>query len=121
MFRISRMLFSLLTLGAIVLANAAGVDYSNPINTSCTGSDIVGFTCNIMVALLSLGPFVAVIALVIGGIIYIYANIFVSADLRGRYHMIATSLVVGALILAAICGGAGIIVSNGMKLLNPSS
>lgn len=93
-----------------------GLDYSNPMETSCPGNGgIVDFTCNIMKTLLILGPMLAVMALVVGGITYVYANVFVTADQRGKYHTLATNLALGGLILAAIVGGAGIIVNAGMQ------
>lgn len=95
---------------------------SKPSEMECgSKGDLVGFTCQIMQALLKLGPMVAVIALVLGGIIYIYAGVFVTADQRGKYHTLATSLAVGALILAALVGGAGWIVTAGMKFLTPTA
>jgi len=96
-----------------------GLNLDNPVQTQCsTSGDIMGFTCNIMEYLLELGPMVAVIALVLGGLVYIYANMFVTADQRGRYHTLATNLIIGALLLAALVGGAGIVVKNGMNFLN---
>jgi hypothetical protein len=99
--------------------SGAGLNLDNPVQTQCsTAGDIMGFTCNIMEYLLELGPMVAVIALVLGGVVYIYANMFVAADQRGRYHTLATNLIIGALLLAALVGGAGILVKNGMSFLN---
>jgi hypothetical protein len=104
--------------GASIAADAGTIDLSNPREATCGSSgNIVDFTCTIMKALLQLGPMIAIIALVLGGIIYIYANVFVTADQRGRYHTLATSLAIGALILLAIVGGAGAITSAGMKFL----
>jgi hypothetical protein len=95
-----------------------GLDYSNPIETSCTGNGgIVDFTCNIMKTLLTLGPMIAVLAIVLGGVVYIYASVFVTADQRGRYHTLATNLAIGGLILAVLVGGAGLIVQAGMQFL----
>jgi hypothetical protein len=106
--------------GAIAAADSGAIDLSNPREAACgTSGNIVDFTCTIMKTLLNLGPMIAIIALVLGGIIYIYANVFVTADQRGRFHTLATSLVVGALILLAIVGGAGAITSAGMKFLGP--
>lgn len=113
-----------LSLGFILgLAFAGGnyegeLDYSNPIETSCGGGGgIVDFTCNIMRTLLILGPLIAVIALILGGILYIYASVFVTADQRGRYHTLATNLAVGGLILAVLVGGSGLIVQAAMGFL----
>ena len=104
--------------GALSAAEPGTIDLSNPREASCGQSgNIVDFTCTIMKALLQLGPMIAIIALVLGGIIYIYANVFVTADQRGKYHTLSTSLVVGALILLALVGGAGAITSAGMKFL----
>jgi hypothetical protein len=95
------------------------VDYSDPVSTQCNNTgNIVDFTCGLMVALLTLGPFVAIIALVAGGLIYVYANVFVTADQRGRYHTLAMNVVVGALILMAIVGGAGILAEKGLSFLS---
>jgi hypothetical protein len=106
--------------GAFTAADSNTIDLSNPREATCgTSGNIVDFTCTIMKTLLNLGPMIAIIALVFGGIIYIYANVFVTADQRGKYHTLATSLVVGALILLAIVGGAGAITSAGLKLLGP--
>lgn len=112
-----------LTLAAfIVLAGVFAaedtIDLSNPAEAVCPGGgNIVDFTCNIMKTLLTLGPMIAIIALVLAGIIYVYANVFVTADQRGRYHTLATSLAVGAIILLALVGGAGAINTAGSKLL----
>ncbi len=96
----------------------SGINTDNPAQTSCSDTGgIKDVTCKLMVYLLELGPMVAVIALVLGGVIYIYANVFVTADQRGRYHTLATNLVIGALLLAAIVGGAGILVKSGMGFL----
>ncbi len=116
----------LLIVMAAVLVGAAfaadggnAIDLSNPQEASCGSSgNIVDFTCNIMKTLLQLGPMIAIIALVLAGITYVYANVFVTADQRGRYHTLATSLAVGAIILLALVGGAGAISSAGMKLLS---
>ncbi|MFH1221948.1 MAG: hypothetical protein V1492_02585 [Candidatus Micrarchaeota archaeon] len=99
-------------------APGGGVDYSNPLETTCGSSgSLVDFTCSIMKTLLTLGPMIAIIALVLAGVIYVYANVFVTADQRGRYHTLATNLAIGALILAALVGGAGLITQAGMKFL----
>lgn len=100
----------------------SGVVLDNPTKQAC-GSDggIVAFTCNIMKTLLTLGPMIAVMALLVGGVIYVYASVFVTADQRGRYHSLATSLVIGALILAALAGGADFVINAGLKLLTASS
>lgn len=113
------MVLSLLLLSTVMASGEGteGLNFSNPVKTTCSGSGIVAFTCNIMKTLLVLGPMIAVLALVLGGVIYIYANVFVTADQRGRYHTLATNLAIGALLLAAIVGGAGIIVNEGMKFL----
>ena len=112
---------SLVLLSAMGLIFAGGgddgLDYSNPLETSCGGGGLLEFTCNIMRTLLLLGPMLAVMALVLGGITYVYASVFVTADQRGRYHTLATNLAIGGLILAALVGGAGIIVQSGMQLL----
>lgn len=95
------------------------IDLSNPQEASCGDSgNIVDFTCGIMTTLLKLGPMIAIISLVLAGITYVYANVFVTADQRGRYHTLATSLAVGAIILLALVGGAGAISTAGMKLLS---
>jgi len=108
----------LLLLSGVLFAQEEGVDYSDPATTSCDDTGIVGLACNTMQVLLALGPFLAIIALLLGGMIYIYANIFVTADQRGRYHSLATSLAVGAIILAALVGGAGLIVEGGTKIIS---
>ncbi len=111
-----------LVMSGLGLAVDVGQDISKPAEMVCDSSgNIISFTCNIMQSLLQLGPMVAVIALVLGGIIHIYSNVFVTADQRGKYHSVATSLVVGAIILAALVGGAGLLVSSGMKFLAPGS
>ena len=111
----------ILSLVSLVTAQASGVnqglDTSDPTKTVCTGSGIYVFTCNIMKTLLLLGPMIAVLAIVIGGVIYVYASVFVTADQRGKYHTLATNLVIGALILAALVGGAGVIINVGKTLL----
>jgi hypothetical protein len=95
-----------------------GINTDNPAQTACgNNGGLKDVACNLMVYLLELGPIVAVIALVLGGVIYIYANVFVTADQRGRYHTLATNLVIGALLLAALVGGAGILVKSGMGFL----
>jgi hypothetical protein len=96
-------------------------DISEPWEKQCSGNGgIVDFTCNIMKTLLELGPMVAVIALITGGSIYVYGNVFVTADQRGRYQTLAMNIVVGALILAAIVGGAGILTNAGIDWLTTS-
>jgi hypothetical protein len=113
--------FLALMVGSLV-AQTANQDYdvSDPTATACGESgNILDLTCIVMKALLNLGPMLAIIALVLGGIIYIYANVFVTADQRGRYHTLATSLVVGAIILLALVGGAGTIVGAGKTLIGP--
>lgn len=103
-------------------SSGSSQDISKPAEMACTSSgNILGFTCNMMQALLQLGEMVAVIALVLSGVLYIYANVFVTAEQRGRYHTLAMSLVIGALILAALVGGAGIIVTSGMKFFTPGA
>lgn len=116
-----RGLILLLLIAGILYAEGEGSpgDISSPATMTCSGENIVGFTCNIMQTLLTLGPMIAIMALVLGGIIYVYANVFVTADQRGRYHSLATSLAIGALILAALVGGAGFITQAGMKFLTP--
>lgn len=104
--------------GFAVSSGSEGLDYSNPVETSCSGNGgIVDFTCNIMKTLLIIGPMLAVVSLILAGVIYVYASVFVTADQRGRYHTLATNLAIGGIILAAIVGGAGIIVNAGMKFL----
>jgi len=125
-FGIKVMLFMLLlALGFAFAQSGSGsgnslvqVDLQDPMKTQCgkTGN-VIDFTCEIMQALLTLGPYVAVLSLVVAGIIYGYSNVFVTADQRGRYHTLAMNIVVGALILAAICGAAGILTSKGLSLL----
>jgi len=83
--------------------------------------NVIDFTCGIMQALLTLGPYVAVLSLVVAGIIYGYSNVFVTADQRGRYHTLSMNIVIGALILAAICGAAGLLTQKGLALLKTSS
>ena len=116
---LNKHMLAILILSALAFASGDGeaVNYSNPVETSCEGSGIVGFTCNIMKTLLTLGPMIAIVAVVLGGVTYVYASIFVTADQRGRYHTLATHLAVGGLILAALVGGAGIIVQTGMQFL----
>ncbi len=108
----------LFALGLVFASSSSGIVYSKPVETTCGDSgSIVDFTCNIMVTLLTLGPMLAIMALVLGGITYVYANVFVTADQRGKYHSLATNLAIGGLILAALVGGAGIIVDAGMQFL----
>ncbi len=108
-------------LSALAFAQAAGaaLNVDKPEETVCgTGQDFKSFACSVMLYLLQLGPIVAVIALVVGGAIYVYANVFVTADQRGKYHTLAVNLAIGALILAALVGGAGILVKSGMHFLS---
>ena len=77
----------------------------------------MALTCNIMHALLQIGPMFAVIALIMAAIIYVYAHMFVSADQRGRYNTLSTTLALGALILAAVVGASGLIIKSGTELL----
>jgi|GEM_PF-3880707 len=115
-----RNLLVLLILASVIIGQDA--DFSDPMEMDCeANSGIENFTCNIMKTLLNLGPMVAIIALLVGGVIYVYANIFVTADQRGRYHSLATSLAVGAVILAALVGGVGFITNAGMTFLQPAA
>jgi len=118
-------LFTIMLFAVLFAQSGNSGDGSNALNlekpaeTQCgTSGNFVDFSCNIMKALLKLGPIVAVIALIAGGAIYIYAQMFVTADQRGRYQSLAVNLVVGALLLAALVGGAGLLVSSGMKFLS---
>jgi hypothetical protein len=116
-------LFFAIGLFGLLMAQASGnsgigVSYSNPRNTVCGSTgNIIDFTCNMMKALLELGPMVSILALVLAGLVYVYASVFVTADQRGRYHTLATNLALGAIVLAAIVGGAGLITQNGEKFL----
>jgi len=123
LFRKIQMILFAVCLAGVALAQTAqsGIDYSDPMKTECTGSGVFVFTCDMMKTLLAIGPMVAVLALVLGGIIYVYANAFVPADQRGKYHSLAVSLVVGALILAALVGSAGTIIKVGSTLLSPAA
>lgn len=124
MLSIKQNLLIILLISGLVFASDAGTDginYSNPQETACGGTGLEVLICEIMKGLLRLGPFIAVIALVLAGVIYVYANMFVTADQRGRYHTLATGLAVGALILAAIVGAAGLIVQTGEGFLTSSS
>lgn len=117
-----RMIFVVLILASAVYAEDASetgeLDISKPSETECgNGTGIVSFTCNIMLTLLTLGPLIAVIAIVLGGIVYVYASVFVTADQRGRYHTLATNLALGGIILLALVGGVGYIVTAGKGLL----
>lgn len=116
-------LFSIMLLGLLFAQGGSGDNFNpeKPTETECGQSgNFVDFSCQIMKALLKLGPIVAVIALITGGAIYIYANMFVTADQRGKYQSLAVNLVIGALLLAALVGGANYLVSSGMKFLTPS-
>jgi hypothetical protein len=66
----------------------------------------VAFVCNLKETLLMVGPMVSVIGLVVGGVIYVYSIVFVTAEARGRYQTLSMNLVIGAIILAALVGGA---------------
>jgi hypothetical protein len=70
-----------------------------------------------MKSLLTIGPMLAIIGLLVAGMIYIYASVFVTADQRGRYHTLATNLAIGSVILAALVGGAGFIAKAGKGFL----
>lgn len=111
--------FLVLLLAGLVAAQAGAdsINYENPAATNCSGSGFEKFVCELMLSLLKIGPMISVIALVIAGIIYIYANVLVTADQRGKYHSLATSLAVGALILAALVGGAGLLTQAGTSFL----
>lgn len=124
MFGKMKYLFFALALFGVLAAQSGGTtsgtnqDYSTPSQVTCPGNgNITDFTCQMMKALLGLGPMIAIIALVLGGIIYVYANVFVTADQRGRYHSLATNLAIGAIILAALVGGAGVITQAGEKFI----
>lgn len=125
MFGKLKYLFFALCLLGVLAAQSGGttgsgivVDYSTPSQTTCSNTgNITDFTCQMMEALLGLGPMIAIIALVLGGIIYVYANVFVTADQRGRYHSLAMNLAIGAIILAAIVGGAGVITQASQKFI----
>jgi hypothetical protein len=119
-------MFFVAGLGGLLAAQSASsgitVAYSHPSDTVCGSSgNIVDFTCYMMKTLLELGPMVSILALVLAGLIYVYASVFVTADQRGRYHTLATNLALGAVILAAIVGGAGLITQNGEKFLTTST
>lgn len=114
----------LLSLAGVVAAqeSTTNLNLEDPALSKCEkGSGIEIFMCNIMVTLLNLGPIVAVLGFVIAGVIYVYASVFVTADQRGRYHTLATNIAVGAIILAAIVGGAGFLTQAGMTFLKPGA
>ena len=124
MFKKIMFLFMMLSVAGILGAQSAdtNLNLDNPVQSQCTnGSGIEVFMCNIMVTLLNLGPIVAIIGFVVAGVIYVYANVFVTADQRGRYHSLATNIALGAIILAAIVGGAGFLTSAGMTFLKPAA
>jgi len=107
-------------LAAVSFAGSSTTEDS-PLTTPCSGTDLKGFVCNIKETLLYIGPMISVIALVLGGILYISAQIFVSAESRGRYQNVATSLIIGAIVLAALVGGAVSIYEATKGLLVSSS
>lgn len=94
-------------------------NYADPSNEQCESktNGIERFSCNVMQSLLRLGPVLAVAALVIAGMIYIYASVLVTADQRGRYHSLATNLAIGGILLAVLVGGAGLIAQAGKGFL----
>ncbi len=100
-----------------LLAADGTQDISNPAAISCGGIGIMTLTCNVMHALLQIGPMFAVIALILAAIIYVYAHMFISADQRGRYNTLSTTLALGALILAAVVGASGVIIKSGTEFL----
>jgi hypothetical protein len=116
--------FMLLSIAGVLSAqgDTTNLNLEDPVQSECkNGSGIEIFMCNIMVTLLNLGPIVAVLGFVTAGVIYVYANVFVTADQRGRYHTLATNIAVGAIILAAIVGGAGFLTKAGMTFLEPGT
>jgi hypothetical protein len=124
MFKKIMLIFMVLSIAGILGAQATdtNLNMENPVKSECkNGSGIEVFMCNIMVTLLNLGPIVAILGFVIAGVIYVYANVFVTADQRGRYHTLATNIAVGAIILAAIVGGAGFLTQAGMTFLEPAT
>ncbi len=119
-FKWTRIAFSILVLVSLIAAadgDPAGDIYSNPAGVTCSGIGLVKTTCDIMHTLLTLGPMIAIIALLLAGVIYVYAHVFVAADQRGRYHTLATGLAVAALILAALVGASGLIIKSGTEFL----
>ncbi len=104
-----------------LLAAESGDVYSNPAGVTCGGIGLVNSTCQIMQTLLTLGPYFAIIALLIAGFIYVYAHMFVSADQRGKYNTLCASLAVGALVLAALVGASGLIIKSGTQFLTAPS
>ena len=90
-------LFTIMLFAVLFAQSGNSGDGSNALNlekpaeTQCgTSGNFVDFSCNIMKALLKLGPIVAVIALIAGGAIYIYAQMFVTADQSWIDHVTKT-------------------------------
>jgi len=66
--------------------------------------------------LLALGPNVAVILIIVGGIVYGLAQTQ-PAHARGRWQSLGLGIVIGGIIVAAICGAAQLIANSSMTLL----
>jgi hypothetical protein len=67
-------------------------------------------------ALLAVGPIVAVILIVLGGLAYGFATVQPS-DQRGKYVTTAYALIAGGVVVAAITGAATLIAGNSANLL----
>ncbi|MFH1306311.1 MAG: hypothetical protein ABIH83_01480 [Candidatus Micrarchaeota archaeon] len=71
---------------------------------------------SIKLDLLDLGPNVAVILIVIGGLVYGIAQTQ-PAQTRGKYQSLGIGIVVGGIIIAAIVGAAELIAKSSANLL----
>lgn len=77
---------------------------------------IVDVVVEIKQTLMALGPVVAVILVVLGGITYGLAQVQPS-EKRGQWQSLAVGMVVGGIIVAAVVGAADIIATNSSNLL----
>jgi len=77
---------------------------------------IVDVVVEIKKTLITLGPLVAVILVVLGGITYGLAQVQPS-EKRGQWQSLAVGMIIGGIIVAAVVGAAELIATNSANLL----
>lgn len=79
-------------------------------------ASIISLVDSIKSTLLELGPNIAIILIVMGGIIY-GISYLQPAQARGRWQSLAMGIVIGGIIVAAITGAAELIAKSSATML----